>query len=355
MWCFCLIGILCVTTLAVCSIACRASGTEGADAATSNTKSNTNSATTLPDCTEQHSSAANSQTAISAMMLEGRWELYNAIAGNTSISMTFDTEGDMWISRYRELPSIAGVEALDSTPLVSYDGSYQIAEGNKICFTLKNSDRDELPAEGFITAGRDGNFCIMTFGTDLMGIANEGHSLKMFNTNEMYPVTLPDKPSVLEMFKSAVPFIYDRTIKDAATLIINGKQPTGELTATKAIDIAAGYLAFNNGGAPSSGLEACIWRCQDGTTLLAINVMGESPEVQPTHLFRFFRYYPDHHAIMRLDGYSENIFLFTPRFAQSVELPRKGTDIKLHRLNEASEIEQTETIRWDGNNFIYNE
>ena len=88
MWCFCLIGILCVTTLAVCAIACRASDTEGGDAATSNTKSNTNSATTLPDCTEQQSSAANSQTAISAMMLEGRWELYNAIAGNTSIYNT---------------------------------------------------------------------------------------------------------------------------------------------------------------------------------------------------------------------------------------------------------------------------
>ena len=345
MWICCLIGVLCVTTLAVCAIACR----------TSDADAKADTASTHPADHGQQRSTAPCAPPISVMMLEGTWEQYNAITGNTSISMTFDTEGGMWISRYRELPSIAGVEVLDSNPLVSYDGTYEIGDDNKICFTLKNSDRDELPAEGFITAGRDGNFCIMTFGTDLMGIANDGHSLKMFNTNEMYPVTLPDKPSVLEMFKSAVPFIYDRTIKDAATLIIDGKQPDREFRASKTIDIAAGYLAFNNGGAPASGLEACIWRCQDGTTLLAINVMGESPGVQPTHLFRFFRYYPDYHAIMRLDGYSEKIFLFTPRFAQSVELPRKGKDIKLHRLNEASEIEQTETIRWDGNNFIYNE
>lgn len=63
---------------------------------------------------------------VSFQMLEGSWELYNAIKGNVWVQFTFDDKGKMHLTRYRYYPYIPGVEALDQVPMVSYDGSYEI-------------------------------------------------------------------------------------------------------------------------------------------------------------------------------------------------------------------------------------
>ena len=85
----------------------------------------------VADSTGMSDSASTVATAttpvqVSFQMLEGSWELYNAIKGNVWVQFTFDDKGKMHLTRYRYYPYIPGVEALDQVPMVSYDGSYEI-------------------------------------------------------------------------------------------------------------------------------------------------------------------------------------------------------------------------------------
>lgn len=293
---------------------------------------------------------ATSPAQVSFQMLEGTWELYDANKGNVWVQFTFDEQGKMHVTRFRYYPYIPDAEALDQVPMVSYDGSYEIGTDGKIAYSLTNCDKDCEAEEGTISVGRSGEFYTFSFDQDLPDVAIADSPLVMFNTAELYPVKLGAKPSVRDLFKASLSYLFNPIVKAAATFILDGKQPDPELTATKVVDLPSGFLSFQSGGAPGSGMEACIWRCNDGSTMLAINVLGESPDVQPTTALYLFRYYSDG-RLMRLDGESEKIFHYNTRIPQSVSLPRKGKDIKVTQLNDAYEAETTETLKWAGNGF----
>lgn len=288
---------------------------------------------------------------LSFQFLEGDWQLYDAIEGSFQLLMSFDDSGKMLLSKIKHPVSIPGVEVLDEVPIVSYDGTYRIDDCNYITVELKDCDKNSEKVVASIIAIPDGNFCRMTFEDCVEGIANKGNSFLMFNTAQVYPVDLGDKPSVTELFKAVLPFVDNDVIKDAATLIINGKQPGPEGGATKTIDLKSGYLSYLGGGAPASGMESCIWRCDDGTTLLAINVLGESPDIQHTRWFKLIRYYPDIKSVKLLERESERIFINNSRHPMHISLPHKGKNIELIELNVAYEATSTETIPWTGNGF----
>ncbi len=288
---------------------------------------------------------------LSFQFLEGDWQLYDAIEGSFQLLMSFDGSGKMRLSKIKHPVSIPGVEVLDEVPIVSYDGTYRIDDCNYIKVELKDCDKNSEKVVASIIAIPDGNFCRMTFENCVEGIANKGNSFLMFNTARVYPVDLGDKPSVTELFKAVLPFVDNDVIKDAATLIINGMQPGPEGGATKTIDLKSGYLSYLGGGAPASGMESCIWRCDDGTTLLAINVLGESPDIRYTRWFKLIRYYPDIKSVKLLERESERIFINNSRHPMHISLPHKGKNIEIIELNAAYEATSTETIPWTGNGF----
>lgn len=288
---------------------------------------------------------------LSFQFLEGDWQLYDAIEGSFQLLMSFDGSGKMRLSKIKHPVSIPGVEVLDEVPIVSYDGTYRIDDCNYIKVELKDCDKNSEKVVASIIAIPDGNFCRMTFENCVEGIANKGNSFLMFNTARVYPVDLGDKPSVTELFKAVLPFVDNDVIKDAATLIINGMQPGPEGGATKTIDLKSGYLSYLGGGAPASGMESCIWRCDDGTTLLAINVLGESPDIRYTRWFKLIRYYPDIKSVKLLERESERIFINNSRHPMHISLPHKGKNIEIIELNAAYEASSTKTIPWTGNGF----
>lgn len=288
---------------------------------------------------------------LSFQFLEGDWQLYDAIEGSFQLLMSFDGSGKMRLSKIKHPVSIPGVEVLDEVPIVSYDGTYRIDDCNYIKVELKDCDKNSEKVVASIIAIPDGNFCRMTFENCVEGIANKGNSFLMFNTARVYPVDLGDKPSVTELFKAVLPFVDNDVIKDAATLIINGMQPGPEGGATKIVDLQSGYLSYLGGGAPASGMESCIWRCDDGTTLLAINVLGESPDIRYTRWFKLIRYYPDIKSVKLLERESERIFINNSRHPMHISLPHKGKNIELIELNAAYEASSTKTIPWTGNGF----
>lgn len=288
---------------------------------------------------------------LSFQFLEGDWQLYDAIEGSFQLLMSFDGSGKMRLSKIKHPVSIPGVEVLDEVPIVSYDGTYRIDDCNYIKVELKDCDKNSEKVVASIIAIPDGNFCRMTFEDCVEGIANKGNSFLMFNTARVYPVDLGDKPSVTELFKAVLPFVDNDVIKDAATLIINGMQPGPEGGATKTIDLKSGYLSYLGGGAPASGVESCIWRCDDGTTLLAINVLGESPDIRYTRWFKLIRYYPDIKSVKLLERESERIFINNSRHPMHISLPHKGKNIEIIELNAAYEASSTKTIPWTGNGF----
>ena len=98
-------------------------------------------------------------------------------------------------------------------------------------------------------------------------------------------------------------------------------------------------------------METCIWRCYDGTTLLAINVLGESPDVQPTTWFKLIRYYPDIKSVRLLERESGIIFPDRSRHPVHIVLPRKGKNIECSELNAMYEAIKTVTIPFAGNGF----
>lgn len=288
---------------------------------------------------------------LSFQFLEGDWQLYDAIEGSFQLLMSFDGSGKMRLSKIKHPVSIPGVEVLDEVPIVSYDGTYRIDDCNYIKVELKDCDKNSEKVVASIIAIPDGNFCRMTFENCVEGIANKGNSFLMFNTARVYPVDLGDKPSVTELFKAVLPFVDNDVIKDAATLIINGMQPGPEGGATKTIDLKSGYLSYLGGGAPASGMVSCIWRCDDGTTLLAINVLGESPDIRYTRWFKLIRYYPDIKSVKLLERESERIFINNSRHPMHISLPHKGKNIEIIELNAAYEASSTKTIPWTGNGF----
>lgn len=288
---------------------------------------------------------------LSFQFLEGDWQLYDAINGSFQLLMSFNDDGTMMLSKINHFVSIPGVVVLDEDPIVSYEGTYRIDGGNYITAEIKDCGKDSEKIVVSILGIPDSNYCLVTFEDCVEGIANKGNSFLMFNTAQIYPVHLGDKPSVTELFKAVLPFVDNDVIKDAATLIIDGKQPGPEGGATKTIDLKSGYLSYLGGGAPASGMESCIWRCDDGTTLLAINVLGESPDIQYTRWFKLIRYYPDIKSVKLLERESERIFINNSRHPMHISLPHKGKNIELIELNVAYEATSTETIPWTGNGF----
>ena len=288
---------------------------------------------------------------LSLEFLEGDWQLYDAIHGDFQLLMRFDDNGKVRISRLKHAVNISGVEALDETPVVTYEGIYRIDAGNYITVNVKDCGKESEEVCASIIGIPDGNFCRMAFEDWVDGIAGKGNAFLMFNTAQTYPVNLGDKPSVVELFKAALPFVDNDVIRDASTLIIDGKQPDPEAEATKTVDLRAGYLSYLGGGAPPSGMETCIWRCYDGTSLLAINVLGESPDLQPTTWFRLIRYYPDVKSVKLLERESELIFNPDSRHRVHITLPRKGKNIERIRLNASFEAISTEILPWNGNGF----
>lgn len=288
---------------------------------------------------------------LSFQFLEGEWQLYDAINGTFQLLMSFNDDGTMMLSKINHFVTIPGVEVLDEDPIVSYEGTYRIDGGNYITAEIKDCGKDSEKIVVSILGIPDSNYCLVTFEDCVEGIANKGNTFMMFNTAQTYRVNLGDKPSVTELFKAVLPFVDNDVIKDAATLIINGRQPGPEGGATKTIDLKSGYLSYLGGGAPASGMESCIWRCDDGTTLLAINVLGESPDIQYTRWFKLIRYYPDIKSVKLLERESERIFINNSRHPMHISLPHKGKNIELIELNVAYEATSTKTILWTGNGF----
>lgn len=288
---------------------------------------------------------------LSFQFLEGEWQLYDAIKGPFQLRISFDDDGRILLSKINHTVGIPGVEVLDEEPVVTYEGTYRIDGDNYITAHIRNSGKDTEEIQASIHAIPEGNFCRMAFEEYVDGIAGQGMTFLMFNTSQTYPVSLGDKPSVTELFKAVLPFVDNDVLKDAATLIIDGKQPDPEGGATKTIDRASGYLSYIGGGAPPSGMEACIWRCKDGTTLLAINVLGESPDIPATRWLKLIRYYPDIKSVKLLERESERILMKDTHHPVHITLPRKGKNIELIRLNESYEAISTKTIPWTGNGF----
>lgn len=288
---------------------------------------------------------------LSFQFLEGEWQLYDAINGSFQLLMSFNDDGTILLSKINHFVTIPGVEVLDEDPIVSYEGTYRIDGGNYITAEIKDCGKDSEKIVVSILGIPDSNYCLVTFEDCVEGIANKGNTFMMFNTAQTYRVNLGDKPSVTEFFKAVLPFVDNDVIKDAANLIIDGKQPSPEGGATKIVDLQSGYLSYLGGGAPASGMEACIWRCNDGTTLLAINVLGESPDIQYTRWFKLIRYYPDIKSVKLIERESERIFINNSRHPMHISLPHKGKNIELIELNVAYEATSTETIHWTGNGF----
>lgn len=288
---------------------------------------------------------------LSFQFLEGDWQLYDAINGSFQLLMSFNDDGTMMLSKINHFVTIPGVEVLDEDPIVSYEGTYRIDGGNYITAEIKDCGKDSEKIVVSILGIPDSNYCLVTFEDCVEGIANKGNTFMMFNTAQTYRVNLGDKPSVTELFKAVLPFVDNDVLKDAATLIIDGKQPDPEGGATKTIDLRSGYLSYIGGGTPASGMEACIWRCKDGTTLLAINMLGESPDIPATRWLKLIRYYPDIKSVKLLERESERILMKDTYRPVHITLPRKGKNIELIRLNESYEAISTKTIPWTGNGF----
>lgn len=184
------------------------------------------------------------------------------------------------------------------------------------------------------------------------GIAAKDEASRMNDSSGMYPVNLDDRPSVIQLFSAVLPLVDNDVVKDAAKLIIEGRQPYPEGGATKTVDLKSGYISYQGGGAPPSGMEACIWRCTDRTTLLAINVLGESPDVQPTIWFGLFRYYPDKKSLRLLERQSSIILMPDANHPVHITLPRKGKDLEYINLNENFEAVSTQVLPWKGTGFL---
>ena len=284
---------------------------------------------------------------VSFEFLEGTWQLYDANRGNKNITLTLDVDGSIILWQHNRLPNIPGTEVLDFEPLVSYEGTYSL-QGNDLNYSMTTTNFD---AEGTLRLARSGNFLLATLSDDIINIANKGTTLKFFNVDEAYPAQLGERPSVVDILKAVRPFVFDDVVRDATTLIVDSRQPAPDLEATQTTDNANGYISYTSGGAPASGMEACIWRCNDGSTLFALNVLGEGVDVRPTTYFRLFAYYPEAKCIRGLTRESEDLFMAHPRYSGCLQLPRHGKDIKICIYRPDGTIETTETRKWNGNGF----
>ena len=284
---------------------------------------------------------------VSFEFLEGTWQLYDATRGNKNITMTLDADGNIILWQHNRLPNIPGVEVLDFEPLVSYEGTYRLT-GNDLEYSMTTAN---FAAEGTLRLARSNNFLLATLTDDIINIANKDTTLTFFNVDEAYPAQLGERPSAVDMLKAVRPFVFDDVVRDATTLIIDGRQPDPDLEATQNVDNANGYIAYNSGGAPASGMEACIWRCNDDSTLFALNVLGEGVDVRPTTYFRLFAYYPEAKCIRCLTRESEDLFMTHPRYSGCLQLPRHGKNIKICIYRPDGTIETTETRKWTGNGF----
>ena len=261
--------------------------------------------------------------------------------------MTLDADGNIILWQHNRLPNIPGVEVLDFEPLVSYEGTYRLT-GNDLEYSMTTAN---FAAEGTLRLARSNNFLLATLTDDIINIANKDTTLTFFNVDEAYPAQLGERPSAVDMLKAVRPFVFDDVVRDATTLIIDGRQPDPDLEATQNVDNANGYIAYNSGGAPASGMEACIWRCNDDSTLFALNVLGEGVDVRPTTYFRLFAYYPEAKCIRCLTRESEDLFMTHPRYSGCLQLPRHGKNIKICIYRPDGTIETTETRKWTGNGF----
>ena len=286
-------------------------------------------------------------TAISFQMLEGTWETYDASSIGRQLTITFNDDGTMTAIR------VTTGDISGELPAVSYSGTYEIRPEGTVTYRLTETMALGTHCEGSFSITPAGNSIDVTLNTQLEGVGEKGFSIHMFNTAECHHVSLAAKPDVLQLFSAALPYTFNPMLKDAEKLLVHGRQPVGGLTGKCVKDLRNGFVSYTGDGAPPSGMEACIWRCTDGTTLLAVNCLGEGVDVQPTVQLYFFRYDPKTRTLTRLDRMSETVcpVAVTRRINLTVKLPRQGKDIKLVTHSYEGEVTETETVAWKGNGF----
>ena len=284
---------------------------------------------------------------ISFQMLEGTWETYDASATGRQVTLSFNDDGTMQVCR------VTSGDITGELPAVSYSGTYKICPEGVVTYSLKETMALGTHCEGSFSITPAGNSIDVTLNTQLEGVGEKGFSIHMFNTAECHHVSLAAKPDVLQFFSAALPYTFNPMLKDAEKLLVHGRQPVGGLTGKCVKDLRNGFVSYTGDGAPPSGMEACIWRCTDGTTLLAVNCLGEGVDVQPTVQLYFFRYDPKTRTLTRLDRMSETVcpVAVTRRINLTVKLPRQGKDIKLVTHSYEGEVTETETVTWKGNGF----
>lgn len=299
---------------------------------------------------------------LSWMSLEGEWHLYNANEAGKDIYLNFNIEDNsITLSAIHSLRPTHDPYPLDYDPIVSYYGTFDpdIKPGGKIHCTLESTSSDGVYRfDGDLIFRRKDNFILVTLPESISAIGLKGETFQLFSTTEFYSAPLGPQPSVLQFFKAAEPYLYDSTVRDAARFIFDGKLRYREQEPTKVIDLANGYLSYTDGGPFSQNdrVEACIWRCANGNTLLGINCQSERFEktgIYYTYRFLLFLYDREYQCLMRQDMASDQVFHLLPRdqLSQSLQLPRQGKDIKLLHLDENGKVDETILIPWKGNGF----
>ena len=286
-------------------------------------------------------------TSISFQMLEGTWETYDASSIGRQLTITFNDDGTMTAIR------VTTGDISGELPAVSYSGTYEIRPDGTVTYRLTETMALGTQCEGSFGITPAGNCIDVTLNTMLEGVGKKGLRIRMFNTAECHDVSLAAKPNVLQLFSAALPYTFNPMLKDAEKLLVYGRQPVGGQTARCVKDLRNGFVSYTGGGAPPSGMEACIWRCTDGTTLLAINCLGEGVDVLPTVQLYFFRYDPKTQTLTRQDRMSETVcpVAVTRRINLTVKLPRQGKDIKLVTYSNGGDVTKTQTVAWKGNGF----
>jgi hypothetical protein len=166
-------------------------------------------------------------------------------------------------------------------------------------------------------------------------------------------VRTASRPTVVDMFKAAYPYTDDEVIKKAYDFIVNGQSSNtydGHVMDSKKVDTANGYLRYYTGGDPGSTVECCCWRCNDGKHyLLAINVMGESPDISPTRDMLFFKYDTGAKTVQKVSA-PYNVKNNGKEW--SFQLPQRGKNIKVIYLNEEYAEASSFWLKWNGNSFV---
>ena len=163
-----------------------------------------------------------------------------------------------------------------------------------------------------------------------------------------------ESPNILDFFKAVRPYEKESMVEAAYLFIVEGKPSNVEgkhVFDTKKVDYANGYIYYFTAGAPGSSLECCYWNCADKQhKIFAINLLGESPWLQPTYYLAFYRYTNETKQMVKIDP---PFTLKKPEGREwNYKLPEKGKDIMVNILADDYEVpERTITLKWNGDGF----